>query len=53
MWKVPIPAGDSISGPFTPEELANALNHLKIGKSPRMDYIFPEFIPHAGSALKS
>jgi len=33
-----------ISGPFTSEELANALNHLKEPvKSTGLDSIFPEF----------
>jgi len=47
------PEGHSISEPFRPEELAAALRRLKPGKSPRLDSIFPEFILHAGSALKS
>jgi len=34
------PEGNSISGPFTPEELAVTLGHLKPGKSPGMDSIF-------------
>jgi len=29
LWKVPTPEGHRISGPFTPEEVANALNHVK------------------------
>jgi len=29
LWKVPKPEGDSISGPFTLEELIAALNHLQ------------------------
>jgi len=44
---------DVISGPFTPEELANALKHLEPGKYPGLDSIFLEFIPHNESALKS
>ena len=36
-----------------PEEFAAALRHLKSGKSPGLDSIFPEFVLHAGSALKS
>ena len=51
--KVPPPEGDSISGSVTPEEFVNALCHLKPGKSPVLDSIFPEFILHARSALKS
>jgi len=39
--------------PFKPEELAAALRRLKPAKSPGLDSIFPEFILHAGLALKS
>jgi len=53
LWKIPTPEGHSISDPFSPEELAAALRRLKPGKSPGLDSIFPEFILHAGSALKS
>jgi len=53
LWKVPTPEGSSISGYFRPEELAVALRRLKSRKSPGLDSIFPEFILHAGSALKS
>jgi len=53
LWKMPTPEGHSISEPFRPEEFAAALRHLKPGKSPGLDSIFPEFILHAGSALKS
>jgi len=45
--------GHSISEPFRPEELDAALRRLKPGKSPGLDSIFPEFILHDGSALKS
>ena len=38
---------------FRPEELAAALRRLKLKKSPGLDSILPEFILHAGSALKS
>jgi len=38
---------------FRPEELAAALRRLKLEKSPGLDSILPEFILHAGSALKS
>jgi len=36
LWKVALPTseGDSVSGPLTPEELANILNYLEQGKSP-------------------
>ena len=53
LWKILTPEGHSISKPFRLEELAFALRRLKPGKSPGLDSIFPEFILHAGSALKS
>jgi len=53
MWKIPTPEGHSISEPYRPEEFAAALRRLKPGKSLGLDSIFPEFILHAGSALKS
>jgi len=53
LWKIPTPEGHSISEPFKPEDLAAALRRLKPGKSPGLDSIFPGFILHAESALKS
>jgi len=53
LWKIPTAEGYSISEPFRPEELPAALRRLKPGNSPGLDSIFPEFILHAGSALKS
>ena len=53
LWKVPKTEGNSISSPFMPGEFAFSLIHLELGKSPRLDSIFPEFILHAGSAFKS
>jgi len=53
LWKIPTPAGHNTSEPFRPEELAAALRRLKPGKSPGLDSIFPEFILHAGSALRT
>jgi len=53
LWKIPPPEGHSISEHFRPEEFAAALRRLKPGKSPGLDSIFPEFIPHVGSVLKS
>jgi len=50
--KVPTPEGHSVSEPFRPDEIA-ALRRLKPGKSPGLDFIFPEFVLHAVSALKS
>ena len=51
-WKVSTPEGNSIAGPFRPEELAAALRCLKPGKSLGPDSIFPEYIFHARLALK-
>ena len=53
LWKIPTPEGNSISSSFRSEEVAAALRHLKSGKSAVLDSIFPEFILHAGSSLKS
>jgi len=53
LWNIPTPEGRDISESFGPEELAAALRCPKPGKSPGLDSIFPEFILHAGSALKS
>ena len=52
LWKIPTPDGHSIAEPFSLEEFA-ALRRLKPGKSSGQDSIFPEFILHAGSTLKS
>ena len=53
LWKIPTPEGHSISQPFRPEEFAAALRRLKPRKSRGLDSIFPEFVLHVGSALKS
>ena len=53
LWKILTPEGHSISEPFRSEEFAASLRRLKPGKSPGLDSIPPEFIHHAGSALKS
>ena len=53
LWKIPTPEGHRISEPFRPEEFDAALRCQKLGKSPGLDSIFPEFILHAGSPLKS
>jgi len=50
---IPTPEGHSICEPFRPEEFTAALRLLKPGKSPGLDSIFPEFLPHARSAIKS
>ena len=39
--------------PLGGRSLLSALRRLKPGKSPELDSIFPKFILHAGSALKS
>ena len=43
----------NISDNFSLREFAAALQHLKPGKAPGLDSIFPELIFHAGAALKS
>jgi len=53
LWKIPTPEGHSISETFRPEELPAALRRLKPGKSLGLDSIFPQFILHAKSVLKS
>ena len=53
VWKIPTSAGHNISEPFRLEAFAAALRRLKPGKSPVLDSIFPEFILHTQSALKS
>jgi len=53
LWKLPTPEGHCISEPFRPEELAAALRRQKPGKSLGLDSIFPQFILHTRSALKS
>jgi len=53
LWTIPTPEGHSISEPFRSEEFAAALRRLKQRKSSGLDSIFPEFILHAESALKS
>ena len=51
--KVATPESHSISYLFRSEEFATTLRRLKPGKSPGLASIFPEFIQHAESALKS
>jgi len=53
LWKIPTPEGHNIADLFTPEELAAAIRLRKPGKSPGLDSIFPEFLLHAMSTLKS
>jgi len=53
LWKIPTPEGHSICKTFRPEKFAAALRRLKPGKSLGLNSIFPEFVLHARSALKS
>ena len=53
LWRVPTPSDEIVSGDFTPEEFAAALQHTKPGKSPGPDNICPELVLHAAPALKS
>ena len=43
----------NVSGSFSHQEFAAALQHLKPGKAPGPDSICPELIIHAGAGLKS
>ena len=43
----------NISNTFSQREFTAALQHLKSGKAPAPNFIFPELILHAGAALKS
>ena len=51
--RVITPAALNISDSFSQREFTAALQHLKPGKAPGPDSIFPELILHAGAALKS
>ena len=53
LWRVTPTSPVNISESFTSQEFAAALKHLKPGKVPGPDSIFPELITHAGAALKS
>ena len=53
LWRATIPDAVNISETFSQREFAAALQHLKPGKAPGPDSIFPEFILNAGAALKS
>ena len=52
-WRALIPSAVNLSGDFSSREFAAALQHVKPGKAPGPDYICPELIIHAGTALKS
>ena len=53
LWWATTPDAVNISDSFLQREFAAALQHLKPGKAPGPDSIFPELILHAGAALKS
>ena len=53
LWRATPTRPVNISESFTFQEFAAALKHLKPGKAPGPDPIFPELITHAGCALKS
>ena len=53
LWRATTPDAVNISDTFSQREFAAALQHLKPGKAPGPDSIFPELILHAGAALKS
>ena len=53
LWRATTPDAVNISDNFSQREFAASLQHLKPGKAPGPDSIFPELIHHAGAALKS
>ena len=53
LWRAITPDAVNISYTFSQREFAAALQHLKLGKAPGPDSIFPQLILHAGDALKS
>ena len=52
-WRATTPDAVNISDNFSQREFTTALQHLKPGKAPGPDSIFPVLIIHAGAALKS
>ena len=52
LWRATAPDSVNISDTFSQREFTAALQHLKPGKAPGPDSIFPELILHAGAALK-
>ena len=52
-WRALISSPVNLFGDFSPREFSAALQHVKPGKAPGPDSIFPELIIHAGTALKS
>ena len=53
IWRATTPNPVNISDNFSQREFTAAVQHLKSGKAPGPDSIFPELILHAGTALKS
>ena len=53
LWRATKTDAVNISDNFSQKEFAAALQHLKPGKTPEPDFIFPELILHNGAALKS
>ena len=53
LWRATTPDAVNISDNFSQREFTAALQHLKPGKAPGPDSIFPELILHARAALKS
>ena len=53
LWKATTPDPVNISDTFSQREFTASLQHLKPGKAPGPDSIFPELIFHAGADLKS
>ena len=53
LWRATTPDPVNIFDNFLQREFTAALQHLKPGKAPGPDSIIPEFILHAGAALKS
>ena len=52
LWGATTPDPVYISDNFSQREFAAALQHLKPGKAPGPDSMWPELINHAGAALK-
>ena len=52
LWRATTPDAVYISDNFSLREFTAVLQHLKPGKAPGPDSIFPELILHAGDALK-
>ena len=53
LWRATLTSSGNISESFTSQEFSAALKHLKPGKAPGPDFIFPELTTHAGATLKS